>query len=104
MNLGESKTIILCGESPQRYFFSEELADEDRVDRQLNHDVKGVMGRIGRVYEKDGKRWVFAPHPAYILRQPALVQHGQQALQIAANTERYVEPDYIPWNDAMEQF
>lgn len=94
--------VILCGEVPQRFWFKEELEAEDAADKQLGHDLKGVMGRIGRVYEKDGKRWVFAPHPAYILRQPALVEHGQQALKIAANTEVAVEPTYWPWDEAME--
>jgi uracil-DNA glycosylase family 4 len=94
-------TIVLCGESPQRAFFGPELEAEDLIDRQLGREAKGVMGRVGRVYEKDGKRWVFAPHPAYILRQPALVAHGQEALRIAANTERVVEPDYVHWESAM---
>jgi len=96
-------TVILFGEHSQRLIFGEELADEDRVDRQLGHDLKGVMGRIGRVYEKDGKRWVFAPHPAYILRQPALVQHGQRAMQIAVNTETEVVVSYVAWNNAIKE-
>lgn len=93
-------TVVLFGDSPQRCFFREELEHEDASDRRLQHDVKGVMGRIGRVYEKDGKRWVFAPHPAFILRNPALVEHGQNALKIAANVDTIVEPNYISW-DAM---
>lgn len=91
-------TVVLFGESPQRAFFGSELEAEDAVDRQLHHDAKGVMGRVGRVYERDGKRWVFAPHPAYILRQPALVEHGQAALRIAANTDKEVEPEYVSWD------
>lgn len=98
------ETLVLFGESPQRLWFAEELATEDAEDRQLGRDVKGVMGRIGREYIKDGKRWVFAPHPAFILRQPALVQHGQNALKIAANTEAVFEPDYTKWDEAMKEF
>lgn len=103
MNLNNAKTVILCGESPQRFFFGEELAAEDTVDKQLRHDLKGVMGRIGRIYEKDGKKWVFAPHPAYILRQPALVQHGQMALHIATNVDSVVEPEYLSWETAIKE-
>ena len=99
----EANTVILTGEVPQRFFFSNELEAEDAEDRQLGHDVKGVMGRIGRVYEKDGKRYVFAPHPAYILRQPALVQHGQMSLRIATSEDKLVDVDYAPWDRAMEE-
>ena len=95
-------TVILFGESPQRCWFGEELRAEDATDRQLGHDLKGVMGRIGRVYHKDGKRWVFAPHPAFILRQPSLVTHGQEALKIAAGVDTVVEPEYLNWEAAME--
>lgn len=96
-------TVILFGESPQRAWFGEDLDAEDASDRRLGRSVKGVMGRIGREYERDGKRWVFAPHPAFILRQPALVQHGQMALSIAAGTYKAIEPDYIDWNKALEE-
>lgn len=96
-------TVVLFGDSPQRTWFREELEAEDASDRRLGRDVKGVMGRVGRVYERDGRRWVFAPHPAFILRQPAIVEHGQQALNIAANTERVIEPEYVPWDTAMEE-
>ena len=96
-------TVVLFGDSPQRCFFGRELAEEDKTDQRLGHDLKGVMGRIGREYYKDGKRWVFAPHPAYILRQPALVQHGQMALQIVAKTDDILEPDYVKWDTAMEE-
>lgn len=96
-------TVILFGDSPQRCFFGRELAEEDAVSQRLGHDLKGVMGRIGREYMKDGKRWIFAPHPAYILRQPALVQHGQAALKIATNEEELVEPDYVKWDDALKE-
>lgn len=98
---GHAHTVVLFGESPQRAFFGPELDAEDASDRRLNHEVKGVMGRIGRVIERDGRRYVFAPHPAWILRQPSLVEHGQRALQIAANTERVVDVDYKPWNEAL---
>lgn len=101
--LGATHTVILLGESPQRAHFAEELAAEDASDRKLGRDVKGVTGRIGRVIERDGVRYIFAPHPAYILRQPALVEHGQRALQIAANTEREIEPDYLSWRDALSE-
>lgn len=96
-------TVILCGDSPQRCWFRNELDSEDASDRRLGRAAKGVMGRVGREYEKDGRRWVFAPHPAFILRQPALVQHGQMALQIAANTEKVVEPDYYKWDEALKE-
>ena len=94
-------TIVLFGDSPQRCWFGEELDAEDASDRRLGRDVKGVMGRIGREYEKDGKRYVFAPHPAFILRQPALVQHGQNSLKIAANTEKLLEPEIVKWDEAV---
>jgi uracil-DNA glycosylase family 4 len=97
------ETIVLFGDSPQRVWFGEELEAEDASDRRLGRDLKGVMGRVGREYEKNGKRWVFAPHPAFILRQPALVQHGQNSLKIAANTERLLEPDYVKWEEALQE-
>lgn len=103
LNLGDPKVVLLCGETPQRYFFGEELAKEDAISKSMGHDVKGVMGRVGRVYEKDGKRWVFAPHPAFILRQPALVTHGQEAFKIAANQEKMLEPEVLHWREAMSQ-
>lgn len=96
-------TVVLFGDSPQRAWFKDELDAEDASDRRLGRDVKGVMGRVGRVYERDGRRWVFAPHPAFILRQPAIVEHGQQALNIAAGTEKVVEPEYVPWDDAVKE-
>jgi uracil-DNA glycosylase family 4 len=96
-------TVVLFGDSPQRCYFREELEQEDAIDKQLGHDLKGVMGRIGRVYEKDGKLWVFAPHPAYILRQPALVEHGQRALQIAANAGKLLQPEIIRWDNAVNE-
>lgn len=98
----KANIVILCGEVPQRFFFSEELEREDASDKRLGRDAKGVMGRIGRVYEKEGRRWVFAPHPAYILRQPALAQHGQMALKIAVGQDRELEPAYVGWNEALE--
>ena len=99
----KASTVILCGEIAQRFFFGEELEAEDASDRRLGHDLKGTMGRIGRVYEKDGKRWVFAPHPAFILRQPSLVTHGQAALRIAAGVDKVLEPVYMEWNQAMRE-
>lgn len=96
-------TIVLFGDSPQRYWFKAELDAEDASDRRLGRDVKGVMGRIGREYQKDGKRWVFAPHPAYLLRQPALVQHGQMSVKVAANTDKVMEPDYVGWQEALHE-
>ena len=95
-------TIVLLGENAQRLFFREELETEDASDRRLGHDLKGVMGRIGREYVRDGKRWVFAPHPAYILRQPALVEHGQAALKISCNESVEVRVEYVEWNDAIQ--
>lgn len=96
-------TVVLFGDSPQRCWFGPELDAEDAAQRRLGRDVPGVMGRIGREIEKDGKRYVFAPHPAYILRQPALVAHGQNSLKIAANTEKLLEPDYVKWESAMQE-
>ena len=95
-------TVILFGEHSQRLHFSPELDAEDATDKRLGHDLKGVMGRIGRVYERDGKRWVFAPHPAFVLRQPALVRHGQEALKIAVGMEKVMEPTYAPWETSIE--
>ena len=99
----DAKVVILCGEVPQRLFFKQELDTEDQSDRRIGHDLKGVMGRIGREYNKDGRRYVFAPHPAFILRQPALVTHGQRALEIAAGQTKVLEPSYLPWEMSMEQ-
>ena len=96
------QTVVLFGESPQRAWFREELEAEDLVDRRLGRDVKGVAGRMGRVYHKEGKRWVFAPHPAWILRQPSLVEHGQACLKIAAGTDTEVAVAYTGWEQAME--
>lgn len=96
-------TVVLLGEAPQRLWFGTELNDEDASDRRLGRSVKGVMGRIGREYIKDDKRWVFGPNPASILRQPALVQHGQMSLKIAANVDKAVEPDYIKWDVALQE-
>lgn len=90
-------TVILLGESPQRAWFDKELEAEDAVDRSLGRDVKGVMGRIGRVYERDGRRYIFAPHPAFILRQPALVSHAQEAFKIASGKEKLIEPELVNW-------
>ena len=98
-----AKTVILCGEVPQRHLFGSELEAEDASDKRLGHDLRGVMGRVGRDIEKDGKRYVFAPHPAFILRQPSLVGHGQQALQIAAGTDCVLEPEYKDWELAMRE-
>ena len=98
----KAPVVVLCGEVPQRFWFGPELEAEDQTDKRLGHDVKGVMGRIGRVYERDGKRWVFAPHPALVLRQPALVRHGQEALKIAVGMEKVMEPTYAPWETSIE--
>lgn len=105
-----AQTFILFGENAQRLYFGKELDEEDQSDRRLGRDVKGVMGRIGRVYESDGsrdatpgRRYIFAPHPAYILRQPALVEHGQQSLHIAAGTEKVITPAYLPWSEAIKE-
>lgn len=96
-------TVVLFGDSPQRVWFKEELEQEDAAAKRLGRDAPGVMGRVGREYFKDGKRWVFAPHPAYILRQPALAQHGQMSIKIAANVDRVMEPDYISWIEALKE-
>jgi uracil-DNA glycosylase family 4 len=98
-------THILLGEVPQRHLFVRELAQEDTLDRSQGRDLKGVLGRIGRVYEQYdvgtvtgdrvsfvySGRYVFAPHPAAVLRSPFLVQHLQAALRIAAQTHKTIE-------------
>lgn len=101
LNLGTAHTVVLFGEMAQRRFFGEELAAEDASDKALGHDLKGVLGRVGRTYRKSERTWIFAPHPAWILRQPALVGHGQAALRIAANTERIADVEYVDWERAM---
>ena len=103
LNIGNPKVVILCGEIPQRYFFGPELEAEDAVDRALGHELKGVTGRIGRVYERDGKRFVFCLHPAYVLRQPAMVSHAQAAFRIAAGTDKTLDVKYVSWESAMAQ-
>jgi len=52
--------------------------------------------------ERDGKKWIFAPHPAFILRQPALVGQGQEALKIAAGA-KFMEPKILAWMDAITE-
>ena len=99
----KASTVVLCGEVPQRFFFGEELEAEDASDRRLGRDVKGVMGRVGRVYEREGKRWTFCNHPAHILRQPSLVSHGQRALEIAAGVDKELEPKYVGWDQALQE-
>ena len=102
-NWGAAHTIVLLGESAQRAWFGNELDAEDASDRRLGHTLKGVLGRVGREYVKDGRRWVFGPHPAFILRQPALVQHGQCALAIATNCDKVIDVNYVEWNSAIEE-
>lgn len=97
------RTVILFGENAQHLHFGPELEEEDAASRTIGREPKGVMGRIGRVVERDGIRWVFAPHPAYILRQPSLVQHGQEVLKIAANNFETVVPDILPWHIALQE-
>ena len=103
LNVGNPKVIILLGEAPQRYYFRDELTSEDSIDRASGRDVKGVSGRIGRVYERDGIRYVFAPAPSSVLKQPALVGHLQEALKIAAGVEKVIEPEMLQWREAMSQ-
>jgi uracil-DNA glycosylase family 4 len=95
-------TVILFGDGPQRSFFRDELDREDATDRSLGREVKGVMGRIGRVYERDGSRYVFAPHPSAILSQPMLVAHAVEALKIAMGAST-VEPSMVPWSTAVQE-
>ena len=95
-----SCTQVLCGEFPQRLHFGEDLRQEDILDKARGRDAKGVLGRIGRVYERDGKKWVFAPHPSWVLRNPYAVEAGQEAIRIAFNPTRYVETEYVPWDQA----
>ena len=101
LNIGNPKVVILCGETPQRYFFGPELEAEDAVDRVLGHDLKGVTGRIGRVYERAGIKYVFSLHPAFVLRQPSLVAHAQEAFKIAAGIDKTLDVHYVGWEQAM---
>lgn len=101
LNIGDAKTVILMGEAPQRYYFAKELEQEDTVDRALGHSTKGTSGRIGRVYERDGKRWVFAPLPSAVLKQPALATHAQEAFRIATGENKLLVPNYLPWDVAV---
>lgn len=103
LNMGSPRVVLLCGEAAQRRFFGDELAREDVIDRASGRDVKGVFGRVGRVYEKDGVRYVFAPNPAAILKQPALVGFSQEAFKIAAGVEKVVEPEMRHWREAMAE-
>lgn len=96
-------TVVLFGEFAQRLYFGKELDIEDTNDRELGRKVKGVMGRIGRVYERDGIRYIFCVHPAAILRQPSIVKHAQEALKIAANTAPFYEPVYEKWETTMRE-
>ena len=100
-NFGTAQTIVLFGESAQLYWFKDELQAEDISDKRLGHEAKGVLGRVGRTYQKDNRTYVFAPHPAWILRSPSLVEHGQRALAIAANTESVVDVEYMDWEHAL---
>ena len=99
----DAPVVLLCGEHAQRLFFKAELEAEDASDKRIGHETKGVMGRIGRVYEREGRRYIFCPHPAYILRQPALITHGQRAFEIAVGSDQVLEPSYLPWGMALEQ-
>jgi len=96
-------TKVLFGESPQRAWFGSELAQEDASDRSIGRDLKGVGGRIGRVYTKDGKQYVFAPHPAWVLRQPSLVEHLQESLRISSGVEKVLEPKYYEGRQGWEE-
>lgn len=102
LNLGNPKTIILVGEVPQRALFGPELEREDATDRSLGRSLKGVLGRVGRVYERDGTRYVFGPHPAFILRQPSLIGHAVEAFKIAVSAT-YIEPQALPWQEAVQE-
>lgn len=101
LQIGNPKIVILCGEIPQRYFFGKELAEEDAVDRALSRELKGVMGRVGRVYQRGDTKYIFSPHPAAVLRQPAFVSHLQEAFKIAAGQERMIEPELVLWEKAL---
>jgi uracil-DNA glycosylase family 4 len=96
-------TIVLFGEHAQRLHFAKELEIEDTHDKSIGRTVKGVMGRVGRVYERQGRRYVFCVHPAAVLRQPALVAHAQEAMRIAAKTAPFYEPTYEPWAAAVKE-
>lgn len=96
-------TVVLFGDAPQRVWFPDELDAEDAAAHRLGRDAPGVMGRVGREYFKHNKRWVLAPHPSAILKQPALAQHGQMSIKIAANTDKNTEPDYLKWEHALNE-
>lgn len=96
-------TVVLFGEAAQRLFFKTELDLEDATSRMLKHDLKGMVGRIGRTYKQKDALYVFAPHPTYVLKQPAFVIHGQRALQIACDTEKIVDVAYVEWSSALAE-
>ena len=103
LNIGEPSVVILAGEAPQRYFFGKELEQEDLIDRALGHSTKGTSGRIGRVYERDGKRWVFAPLPSSVLKQPSLITHAQESFKIATGEAKELQVQHVAWNEAMKE-
>ena len=84
-------TFVLLGEMPQRLLFGPELHQEDVLDRRAGRELKGVFGRVGRERVVGETRYIFAPHPSAVLRQPALVQHLQRALEIASGAQKIFE-------------
>ena len=74
--------ILMLGEKAQQLWFRQELLDEDKTDQRLGREIKGLMGRLGRVWEKDGRQWIFGPHPTFIMRQPQLIEHLHAVLRI----------------------
>ena len=74
--------ILACGEIAQRLFFRQEMLEEDNADKKQGREIRGLMGRLGRVWQKDGRSYIFGPHPAYIMRQPQLIEHLHQVLRI----------------------
>lgn len=74
--------VLLCGEIAQRLFFRQELLEEDNADKKQGREIKGMQGRLGRVWQKEGRYFIFGPHPAYIMRQPQFIEHLHQVLRI----------------------
>lgn len=86
-----SATHVLLGEVAQRAYFAAEMDAEDAAERAAGREIPGIMGRIGRVYKRNGVRFVFAPHPSWVLRSPRMVAHLQRALSIAAEPMQPIE-------------
>ena len=96
------KAVVLFGEVPQRLWFGAELEDEDDTDRRAGRRPKGVLRRVGRVRVRYGWRFVFAPHPAWVMREPSLYEHLEKALTIASGREASQPIQHVPWEAALQ--